>query len=48
MIGPANCGKTLLLKPLSLVYRSLVNPATSTFACVGAEQAELLFLNDFR
>ena len=46
--GPANCGKTFLLKPLSLVYRSFVNPATSTFAWVGAEQAELLFLNDFR
>ena len=27
IIGPANCGKTSLLKPLSLVYRSFVNPA---------------------
>ena len=43
-----NCGKTFLLKPLSLVYRSFVNPATSTFAWVGTEQAELLFRNDFR
>ena len=30
------------------MYRSFVNPATSTFAWVGAEQAELLFLNKFR
>ena len=27
IIGPANCGKTSLLKPISLVYRSFVNPA---------------------
>ena len=27
IIGPANCGKTFLLKPISLVYRSFVNPA---------------------
>ena len=47
IIGPANCGKTFLLKPISLVYRSFVNPATSNFAWVGAEEAELLFLNDF-
>ena len=47
IIGPANCGKTFLLKPLSLVYRSFVNPATSIFAWVGAEQTKLLFLNDF-
>ena len=47
IIGPANCGKTFLLKPISLVYRSFVNPATSTFAWVGAEEVELLFLNDF-
>ena len=48
IIGPHNCGKTFLLKPLSLVYRSFVNPGTSTFVWVGAEQAELLFLNNFR
>ena len=29
------------------MYRSFVNPATSNFAWVGAEEAELLFLNDF-
>ena len=47
IIGPANCNKTFLLKPLSLVYRSFVNPATSIFAWVGAEQRKLLFLNNF-
>ena len=46
--GPANTGKTFLLNPLNIVYRSFSNPATSTFARVGAEIAELIFLNDFR
>ena len=30
------------------MYRSFSNPATSTFAWVGAEKAEVIFLNDFR
>lgn len=46
--GPANCGKTFLLNPLNVVYRTFTNPATTTFAWVGAEEAEVLFLNDFR
>ena len=46
--GPANTGKTFLLNPLNVVYRSFSNPATSTFAWVGAEKAEVIFLNDFR
>ena len=32
--GPANTGKTFLLNPLNIVYRSFSNPATSTFARV--------------
>ena len=46
--GPANCGKTFLLKPITLIFKTFVNPATSTFAWVGAEDAEVIFLNDFR
>lgn len=46
--GPANTGKTFLLNPLSLVYKIFSNPASSTFAWVGAERAEVIFLNDFR
>ena len=46
--GPANTGKTFLLNPLNTVYKSYTNPATSTFAWVGAEKAEVIFLNDFR
>ena len=47
---PANTGKTFLLNPLNVVYWSFSNPATSTFAWVGAEKAKVIniFLNDFR
>ena len=46
--GPTNCGKTFLLNPLTLVFFAFSNPATTTFAWMGAEQAEVIFLNDFR
>ena len=41
LTGPANCGKTFLLNPLT-------NPASTSFAWVGAEKAEVVVLNDFR
>ena len=46
--GPANCGKTFLLNPLNRIYNTFSNPATTTFAWVGAEDADVIFLNDFR
>lgn len=46
--GPANCGKTFLLNPLNTVFKTFTNPATTTFAWLGAETAEVVFLNDFR
>ena len=30
--GPANCGKTFLLNPLNIVFRTFTNPVTTTFA----------------
>ena len=47
-VGPANCGKTFMLKPLNLVFDCFNNPASTTFSWVGAEQAEVIVLNDFR
>lgn len=44
----ANCGKTFLLNPLKVIYSSFSNPASTSFAWVGAEKAEIIFLNDFR
>ena len=46
--GPSNCGKTFLLNPLTHIYNTFCNPASTTFPWVGAEAAEVLFLNDFR
>ena len=48
LIGPANCGKTFLIKPLQKIYNCFQNPASSSFAWVGAEEAEFIILNDFR
>ena len=46
--GSANCGKTFLLNPLNVIFNTFSNPASSNFAWVGAESAEIIFLNDFR
>ena len=46
--GPANSAKTFILNPLTSVYNTFCNPACSSFAWVGAEDAECIFLNDFR
>lgn len=48
IVGPANCGKTFILKPLTLLYQSFCNPASGSFAWVGVQDAECIFLNDFR
>ena len=48
LTGPANCGKTFLLNPLNVVFKTFTNPASTSFAWVGAETAEVIFLNDFR
>ena len=48
IFGSANCGKTFLLNPLNAIHYTFTNPVTSNFAWVGAESAEVLFLNDFR
>ena len=44
MVNPLN----VILNPLNAVYNSFTNAATSTFIWVGAEKAEVIFLNDFR
>ena len=46
IVGPANCGKTFILKPLCKIYRAFANPATGSFAWVGVEETEIIYLND--
>ena len=48
IVGPANCGKKFMLNSLNKVFATFFNPATTTFAWVGAEHAECIFLIDFR
>ena len=48
IVNPANCGKTFILKPLTQVYTTFCNPASETFASVRIENAECIFLNNFR
>lgn len=48
IVGPANCGKTFILKPLTVMFKTFCNPASGSFACVGVQDAECIFLNDFR
>ena len=49
LVGPANCGKTFLFKPvLKLLPNVFMNPASSTFGWMGVEKANLILLNDLR
>ena len=41
--GPANCGKIFMLNQLNHIYSTFGNPATTTFAWVGAEDADVIF-----
>ena len=40
--------RLFLLNPLNLIYKTFSNPASTSFAWIGAEQDECIFLNDFR
>ena len=45
IVGVANCGKTFLLNPLNEIFNTFSNPASTSFAWVGAEKAECTLLN---
>ena len=47
VVGPANCGKTFVLKPLEHIYHAFCNPANDKYTCVHADQAEVILLQDF-
>ena len=48
LVGGGNCAKTFMLKPLRKIFQTFSNPATGSFAWLGVEKAEMIFLNDFR
>ena len=37
-----------MLNPLCEIYDAFINPATNNFTWVGADQKEIIFLNDLR
>ena len=48
LVVPANCRKTFFLNPHTKIYDTFLNPSSSKYAFVGAENKELIFLNDLR
>ena len=48
LVGPTNCGKSFLLNPLELIYKTFINPATGKYAWIGLDEHEVAYLNDFR
>ena len=47
LTGPTNCGKSFLINPLKHIFHAFINPTNSTFSWVGAETAEIVYLNGF-
>lgn len=48
LVGPSNCGKSFLFRPLAEIFKTFKSPASNSFAWVNAPSSELVFLNDFR
>ena len=51
LVGPANCGKTFMLKPVKCSFKEsemFENPFSDKFEWVGAEQASVLILQNYR
>jgi hypothetical protein len=50
LVGPTNCAKTFLLKPLSKIFAEefFENPANHRFGWAGVENASVIMLQDFR
>ena len=47
--GPANCGKIFILSPVSKVFKdTLISPSSTKYAWIGDDEAEIIFLNDYR
>ena len=47
-VGPQDAGKSFLLLPIEVMFKTFSNPTRGTYNWVGVEDAECIFLNDFR
>ena len=48
LVGRTCTGKTFLFDSLCDLFKTFVNPAVDKYAWVGAEESEVIYLNDFR
>ena len=51
LVGPTNCTKTFLLKPLKAIFKDdkvFENPSNDKFVWVGADKASVILLQDYR
>lgn len=48
VVGPTNCAKSFLLKPLLQIYDTFTSPSESKFNLVNAIDKEVMFWNDIR
>ena len=48
LVGPTNCGKSFLLNPLELIYKTFANPTLGTYNWLGLDECEVIYLNDLR
>ena len=48
IVGPTNCGKTFLLKPLEIIFCVFTNPANNMYTWIDADQAQVIVLQEFR
>ncbi len=46
--GPADCAKTFILAPLQKIFITFSNPADNKYSWLDVENAEVIFLNNFR
>lgn len=50
LVGPANCAKTFMFKPIKSIFRDKLfeNPSNDKFGWLGADKASVILLQDFR
>ena len=48
LLGETNCGKSFLLEPIELIFKTFTKPATGSYAWIGLDECEVAFINDFR
>ena len=47
LVDSTNCGKSFLLNPLELIYKTFMNSSATSYAWFGLEKCEIAYLDDF-